>query len=527
MMSDTARFLGFAFANADFLFEMDTVGTISFAAGAAHDLSRVDAEVLVGTAAVRLFQPSEGDRFDRVARGLVQGGRAGPCRFKLVGGKEADVSMFRLPGNGDKISCTLTKVGANEASARDEKTGLATREMFLEATMNAATDNDALTLVDLPNLPNLCETLPAEQSDRLLAAIGKTIETSGAKVAGRLSETSFGTVADAVTGPQSHAVRVRTALGMPRMQIEESLISLKGRNLTPEQKMLALRYVVERFTTSGQGANGDLGHAFDVMMDETQERVRTLHDTVADGDFGIVYQPIKDLKTRELSHFEALSRFRPGETAETIQFVEALGIADTFDLAVALKVLGALETDQSHAAHVAFNVSGHTIQSPASFAMLAGLLARTRKLAPRVLIEITETAQITDMQAAANAIAALRALGYRVGLDDFGAGAATLNYLHAFSVDFVKFDGSLVKKLGTSKRDDMLLGAMLKLCEELAVDTIAECLETEEDIARARQAGFRHGQGYALGEPASIPTGAGMRESGRLMRRKGIQEGWG
>src|SRR5262249_24421820 len=111
---------------------------------------------------------------------------------------------------------------------------------------------------------------------------------------------------------------------------------------------------------------------------------------------------------------------------------------------------------------------------------------------------------------------------YRVGLDDFGAGAASINYLHAFNIDFVKFDGALVKKIGASKRDDALLGGLTKLCRELGVPTIAECIESDEMAKAAKGLGFDLGQGKFLGAPTlsiemSVVPG----------KRQGVKESWG
>jgi EAL domain-containing protein (putative c-di-GMP-specific phosphodiesterase class I) len=530
-MSEKARLLGFAFANADFLFEIDGAGAVAFAAGAAAEFVPEGTTDLVGRPAEGLFHARERHKF-AVLLGTLAPGMRSATRLTLVGGDSVQVSMFHLPENGDRVSCALSRLEAAQPAvlARDRKTGLASRESFLANAVAHAGEADAMTLLNVPSLPQLCAELSEEKADALLLAIGKSLEKSGAKLAGRLSETSFGAIAGPDVNANGHAARVRGAIeksGLPGAEIEATLVSLKGANLRPEQRMLALRYVVERFTKRSQFRGGDLGQAFTDMMDETQERARQLSLSVAEGDFDIAYQPIVDLKTRALSHFEALARFQPGKTAETVQFVEALGIADTFDVAVLIKVTSALETDKSHQATVAFNVSGHTIQSPESFALLTGLLERKRHLAPRLKIEITETAEISDLGVGAKAIDGLRELGYRVGLDDFGAGAATLNYLHAFHVDFVKFDGSLVKKLGASKRDDLLLTAMIKLCDELGVTTIAECLESEDDIRKARDAGFAQGQGYALGKPGSIPAGSGMPQTAKVGKRKGVTESWG
>ena len=202
-------------------------------------------------------------------------------------------------------------------------------------------------------------------------------------------------------------------------------------------------------------------------------------------------------------------------------FIEALGIANSFDLAVASKVLSLME--QQPGAHIAFNVSGATIASPASFGMLAGILAKRRKLAPRTLIEITETAAIADLENAGKAIGALKAMGYRVGLDDFGAGSASINYLHAFPVDFVKFDGAMIKKIGSSKRDDALLAGLAKLCGEMGVTTIAEWIESEAMAKAAREMGFQYGQGKWLGAPLKeLPI-----QPASVGKRKGVTESWG
>lgn len=529
MPQDTRRYLGFAFANADFLIETDRVGIIQFAAGAVGEFT--DKPDVTGTRIEDLFEFRDGTHFAAGLR-LLAPGRRTSSHLKLAkNGKAAIATLFHLPGNDGRLSCTLKLAEGFvdlAAGLKDAATGLPDREAFFADAVAKASHNDALMLVNVPALPKLCAGLPVEKADALLSAIGQSIETSGAKAAGRLSDSSFGAVADPKTGPKTQIPGIRAAMaagGLTAVDIQETQVAMKAPALRPEQRLLALRYVVERFTGGRRGdLKSDLGQAFEAMMDETQERVRQLTDTVAAGDFALAYQPIKDLKTGALSHFEALARFTPGDTGETIQFVEKLGISDVFDLAVAMKVITALETDTNHAAHVAFNVSGHTVQSPESFAMLFGLLTRWRKLAPRLLIEVTETAEITNLTVAAKAIDSLKKMGFRVGLDDFGAGAATLNYLHAFQVDFVKFDGSLVKKLGASARDDTLLSAMLKLCTELGFDTIAECLENEDDIAKARAAGFHLGQGYALGAPGKIPYGAGREKTNA--KRAGITETW-
>src|SRR4029079_7565591 len=146
-MSLPARLLGFAFTNADFLFEMDTEGTILFAAGAANDLVKESGEALIGKPAGKLFKPSEGVKFATFAKSLKSGDRAGPFTLTLATGADANIAMFRLPENGANISCTLTRPGTRIPGAGvDPKTGLASREGFMSAAEKAG-ERDTLTLV--------------------------------------------------------------------------------------------------------------------------------------------------------------------------------------------------------------------------------------------------------------------------------------------------------------------------------------------------------------------------------------------
>ena len=526
-MIDAARLLGFAFANADFLFEVDANGTVVFATGASSEFVK-PGQGVVGQPAARLFHSTEAIKFASLSRSLGEGRRAGPYQLKLAGGKDVSLSLFRLPQNGDQVSCTFTSTKPRLLATADPKTGLATREVFLDAASKAS-PNDTVAMVNVPGLPGLVAGMPDADSDRLLASIGAALTKIGAKAAGRLSPSCFGIIADAAGGAHKLGAQIRAVLaksGAGDLKVEETLIALKGKNISDGQRDLVVRYVVEKFT-SGQwsgGAQSDAASQFGLMMDETQERLRHLTEAVADGSFELAYQPIVSFETGETSHFEALARFSDGDTGETISFVESLGISDAFDLAVAVKILAVVESRASNDHHIAFNISGRTICAPANFGLLAGLLARKRALSGRLLIEITETAEISDLDSAAKAVSALRALGYRVGLDDFGAGAASLNYLHAFGVDFVKFDGSLIRKLGQSKRDDVLLAGLVKLCGELGVHTVAEQIETAEQAAAAKAMGFDLGQGHRFGKAlAELPPPV----TKYVARRKGVQESWG
>ena len=150
-MSVSARLLGFAFANADFLFEVGADGAIRFAAGATGDLVHGAGQNLVGARAGGLFLPAEAAKFSDITRRLPSGHRAGPFRLKLAGGTDVDLSVFRLAENGENISCTISRI-ESAAPGADAETGLDSRDTFLANAGRLANENDALTLVDVPGL---------------------------------------------------------------------------------------------------------------------------------------------------------------------------------------------------------------------------------------------------------------------------------------------------------------------------------------------------------------------------------------
>jgi EAL domain-containing protein (putative c-di-GMP-specific phosphodiesterase class I) len=504
-MIEPIRLLAFAFAGADLLFEIDRDGTVLFATGATSGFT--GSADLMGRPATDLFLPSERYRLLLIARGLMPGERAGPLPVTLASGEKATLSMCCLPPN-EHISCTLVKIGNRgplTTGGTDSETGLADRKMFLSVASRSAGGEGAIALINVPDLTDIYAKLSPETAADLMAEIGASVRGMDVTIAGRLSKTSFGVLAEDPASAQDLAARIKTpaqAHGAGEIKTEEVLLSLKDRDLNREQITLALRHVISRFADGKLKAKPgtNLSEAFEQLMSETITRAQGFCATVADGKFDLAFEPIVDLRSMTTVHYEALTRFQPGQSpADTIRFAEDLGLADFFDLALAVKFFGLLENDPSIIASIAINVSGRSIASPSSFAMLEGLLRRHKVFAKRVLIEITETAEMSDLAAADKAIQTLRKIGYRVGIDDFGAGAATQQYLDALSVDFIKIDGSLINKIGKSERDDAYLKSVLARCAERRIETIAEWIDSAEKLKRCVAMGFRLGQGRQFG----------------------------
>jgi EAL domain-containing protein (putative c-di-GMP-specific phosphodiesterase class I) len=153
------------------------------------------------------------------------------------------------------------------------------------------------------------------------------------------------------------------------------------------------------------------------------------------------------------------------------------------------------------AVHV--NVGASRLGTVALEQSIRTALAQYRLSAGQLVVEITETVPVLDLDAGADAIRQLQALGVRVALDDFGAGYSSLNYLHALPVDLIKLDRALTTGI-RPERDEALCRSLVALCAELGVAVVAEGIETAAQAERIIRAGCTMAQGFRFGRPAPL-----------------------
>ncbi len=131
--------------------------------------------------------------------------------------------------------------------------------------------------MNVPGLPELCAQLSPDTAGALMQRIGDSLKTSAPAPRGQLSDTSFGALASATRGSLGLAQKITDAIkagGLEAPKVSESRIGLVGAGLTSDQRMLALRYVVEQFAQKGKvEGDGDIASSFALLMDETQMRL--------------------------------------------------------------------------------------------------------------------------------------------------------------------------------------------------------------------------------------------------------------
>jgi EAL domain-containing protein (putative c-di-GMP-specific phosphodiesterase class I) len=249
---------------------------------------------------------------------------------------------------------------------------------------------------------------------------------------------------------------------------------------------------------------------------------RALLSPGIDNDFRMVFQPIFDLKSGRAVAHEALARWTDPELgpippSEFVPIAEHLNLIDQINQR--LMALAFEEARQWPAeVKLSFNLSAIQICSAGSARSVLHALAQARLGPDRLQIEVTETALLGDFERARKNLAELREAGVTIVLDDFGAGYASIGYLRELRFDQIKLDGGLVTAAQHSADGRRLLRAVIGLCENLGVSSIAEHVESEELLKLVVELGCSGGQGHWLSAPVEakeLAVQCGMDQSER------------
>ncbi len=232
-----------------------------------------------------------------------------------------------------------------------------------------------------------------------------------------------------------------------------------------------------------------------------------------------VYQPVVDANSGEVRFYECLLRMRApnGELIPANRFVpivESLGLIRTIDRRALQLAIRDLEANPD--VNLALNISGLTAADHAWLRTLTGQLKNRPDLAHRMIVEITETAALQDIEESAKFVSVIRELGCRVAIDDFGAGYTSFRYLKALTVDLVKIDGSFSREIDKSAENQLFVRNLLDLARGFGLLTVAEYVERVEEAAYLRREGVELLQGHLYGKPQeSLPEAAKGRGNSR------------
>lgn len=204
--------------------------------------------------------------------------------------------------------------------------------------------------------------------------------------------------------------------------------------------------------------------------------------------------------------------------AQFIEVAERSGLIHAIDRMVMSGAIRhqALALAQGLAVTLTVNLSAHAFNNPDLLNHLQQLLKETDLDPQRLIFEMTETAAVADVTAARHLMEAIKEIGCKFALDDFGTGFSSFYYLRTLPFDFVKIDGSFIKKLCDQSDDQVLVKAITDIAKAFGKKTIAEHVEDAQTLALLAEYGVDYAQGYYIGRPSPIATVLGEQSQQTL-----------
>ena len=541
MRSERDRFVALAFSWADILVELDGDGHVVFSAGPTALLLGQIPEDLLGAAVGDLTVESDRrlmakllktaatkGRFDPVSI-RMQSAQGDPVPLTVAGHRLEDLDghyflAFRMEQRDSKVAAPVP--GAS---------GLYDARSFSDVAARAleGDEDNRMSLVALPGYESLTGRLDEDTEEKLQDAIGACLKSGSTdgNSAALLSEGRYGLIHDADFDLDGLGKRIAeiTSKADPNgkgLEVESATVDSGDVLVSEEELANGLVYAINKFRTA-KGSDFSIGSfSTDLtsLVSEASDVVNDFKRIVAAADFDVNFQPIVAIADGGIHHYEALCRFRASakgkSTFEYMCFAEETGLIPEFDLAMATKAVTQL-ANLPRGVSIAINVSGHSVEDKAYVKALYALLRANAWARGRIMFEITESARMSDLTAANKFIQELRGQGCEVCLDDFGAGAANFQYLSALEVDVVKLDGDAVHHAKKARKGTAFLKALVGLCRDLRVETIAEMIEDADDFEFVRKCRVHYVQGYFFGKPSPDITSFSSTKTKRMVEEMG------
>jgi diguanylate cyclase (GGDEF)-like protein/PAS domain S-box-containing protein len=429
----------------------------------------------------------------------------------------------------------------------DALTGLFNRRRFEEELERVLAGAEryhragAVLVLDLDGFKYVNDTLGHPVGDELIARLAATLraELRETDVIARLGGDEFGVILPEATEVEAAGVAakllraverdgiVADASRHARVTASAGLAIFDGTDgLSPEELLVEADIAMYDAKEAGRNRSAlhertAVGAGRNVSRLSWLERIRT---ALAEDRFELHAQPIVPLGPDggdAAPAFELLIRMRT-EGGELVPPATFLPIAERFDLVQAIDrwVVGRAVAllHREHAAGrpvtLSVNLSGRTMGDAEFAGWLEELLTRTPVPAGRLIVEITETAAIVNLERARALADTLRRLGCLLALDDFGAGFASFGYLKHLRFDVLKIDGEFVRDILADPTDRLVVEAVVAIARGLGTPSMAEFVGDSATLDTVRELGVDYAQGFHLGRPLPVDEALGLARSG-------------
>jgi diguanylate cyclase (GGDEF)-like protein len=489
----------------------------------------------------KLIEPSRSVRADAILNGSAKdsGGVAYQIEYgmrartsaELVWVEEAGCWFAGPDGKPARVQ-GIVRVN-NERRVRDEQllklsqndalTGELNRPCLVAALAEAIEETArfrssfAFMLIGIDHLARLNEAFGFDVADEVILEIAKRIRARlrGGDILGRFSGNKFGLILknctvddmniaaerflagirDEVVPTRSGPVAVTATIGAinaPRhartaeeamSRTQEALDLAKGRR---RGSMMVWRPNIER----------DAQRRVNIRV--TDEIVTALNER----RIVMAYEPVVTASSREIAFHECLVRMRQEDgqyslSPDIVPVAEKLGLIRLVDHRVLELVVAELAATPQ--AQLSLNISPDTTMDPDWWASIESLMRAHPGVAERLIVEITETVAIQDLDDVRGFVTRLKNLGSRIAIDDFGAGYTSFRNLRKLGVDIVKIDGAFVQNITRSADDRAFVQTLIDLAHRLGIKTVAEWVQDEESAAMLQNWGCDYIQGRLTG----------------------------
>jgi diguanylate cyclase (GGDEF)-like protein/PAS domain S-box-containing protein len=412
----------------------------------------------------------------------------------------------------------------------DRLTGLPNRTLLLDrlgrivVRARSSRTRMAVLHIGMDRFKKINESLGPEVGDQVLVEVGKRFSGLAASVF-RVEGDEFVIVLEEVSSLREAtglAERVLREHGAPlRLHDREVLVRFSiGITVGPQgyrepaELLRDAQTAMHRAKAQGRARFETFDREMHKSVEEDLHLQTELFQALEAGQLLLWYQPVYDLRTREIIGFEALARWKhpergmiqPGRfiplAEETGQIVEL----SRWLFESAFNCMSRWQENREHQDELSLNMnlSPKHLFHPGLERDLAALLRRTGADPSRIHLEITESSFIDNPKAAAKVLDRLKRWGFKIALDDFGTGFSSLSMLHDLPFDILKIDRSFVSKLGVEPDVHKIVRTIVGLARALDLDVVAEGVETEEQLAELRSMRCRFGQGFLLGKPMPV-----------------------
>jgi len=428
--------------------------------------------------------------------------------WRLVTGRKAQEHRLERTANYDDLTGHFNKKRLRE-----------TLDHVLSSSLRSG-NAGAYLAVGIDRLTQVNEAIGHDAANAVIVEIGQRLDRClrVSDVIGRVGGDRFGIVL--ANCPEEHvaaaAEKILSAVGHPAIPTRGGSVQVTvsiGSATFPEQAKTSYEVMTRAETALAEAKRSGRNRFVPYRPSEEQRRQHRfgmalgerVQRAMQEDRLVFAYQPVVASNTGEIDHRECLLRMidedgRVVSAGEFVPIIEQLGFIRVIDRFVLEKAVA--EVSAHPGVRLGFNISGLTATDYAWLRTVTSLLRGKEEIASRIVVEITETAALHDIEESARFVAILRELGCHVALDDFGAGFTSLRHLQALAVDIVKIDGSFVRDLARNHDNQMFLRHLVGLAKGLGLATVAECVETAREAAILRREGVDLLQGYYFGKPS-------------------------